>query len=379
VGFPFREATQLMLDLPPDREQDKQELFRVAMTADREQRMFTNSGDDLANMIVRFWRHVPPALALEAVHQVLDNARFEMSLTLNSASGSAAFSNERDYRVFELLPVLRELDNDEADKLLQSSQQAQFGLKQFPNGLQSVDPSMGDTLPKGEPLHNLGPSIADTGVSVSHGPDPQVRETVRMAEDNPRQAIAAVATLPETVGSTDWPFEFPRADAYLGIARALMKKNSSLATDALEQMAESLKHVAHPYETMSQWLEGIAIAREMDESDLALNLFRSGMEQVDRLRNQDNDPDDPTRAIKAFWPSVCVYLGLVLNVAQISPRTVLQRIQEIKDPEILLLLEVKLANKQLGARNLSIPSYGASAAMVRKGSSHYEMFGGCPN
>jgi len=372
-GFPFHEATQLMLDLPPHREQDKQELFRVAMSADREQRTFTTSGDDFASMIVRFWRHVPPALALDAIHQVLDRAYFEGGLTLDTASGSVGFSNEHDYRVFELLPILRELDNDEADRLLQSSQQAQFGLKQFPNGLQSVDPSIGDTLPKGEPVHNLGPSMVDTGVSVGYGPDPRVREIVRMAEDNPRQAIAAAATLPETVGASDWPFEFPRAEAYLGIARALTKKNPSAASDALEQMAESLKHVAHPYQTMGQWLEGIASAKEMDEVDLALNLFRSGMEQADRLRSEDADPDDPNTAIKAFWPSVCVYSGLILAASQISPQTTLARVREIKDPEILLLLEVKLASKKLGARNFQ------SSTLVHKKSSHGEMFGGCAN
>jgi len=123
--FPFREATQLMLELPPDREQDKQEIFRVAMAADRERRWFTTSGDDLADMIVRFWRHIPPGIVLEAIHQGLDRANFaEEGLTLNSASGKMGFSNEHDYRVFELLPVLKELDPDEADKLLQSSQQA---------------------------------------------------------------------------------------------------------------------------------------------------------------------------------------------------------------------------------------------------------------
>src|SRR5262249_50666712 len=149
--------------------------------------------------------------------------------------------------------------------------------------------------------------------------------------------------------------------AYLEIARALTKKNPSVAGDALEQMAESLKHMApNPYQPTGQWVEGIAIAREMDEANLALNLFRSGMEQADRLRNQDDDPDDPNTAIKAFWPSVCAYSALVLNVAQISPQTALQRIKEIKDPEILLLLEVKLANKQLGARDFQ------SSTMVHK-------------
>jgi hypothetical protein len=381
--FPFREATQLMLELPPDREKDKQEIFRVAMAADRERRWFTTSGDDLADMIVRFWRHIPPAIVVEAIHQVLDRANFaEEGLTLNSASGKMGFSNEHDYRVFELLPILKELDLDEADKLLQSSQQAQLHLKQFPNGIQSLDPSLGDSVPKeDEPPHKTWISTPELDRGVSNQTDQglnaanaRVREIVRTAEDNPRQAIAAAATLPETVGSHDWPFEFPRVEAYLGIAHALMKKNPSVAGDALEEMAESLKHMApHPYQTMGQWLEGIAIARKMDQTDLALNLFRSGMEQADRLRNQDNDPDDPNTAIKAFWPSVCAYSGLVLNVAQISPQTALQRIQEIKDPEILLMLEVKLANKQLGARDFQ------SSAMVHKRSSHYEMFGGCAN
>src|SRR5207302_6927871 len=247
--------------------------------------------------------------------------------------------------VFELLPILRELDNDGADKLLQSSQQAQLGLKQFPNGLQSIDDSIGDTLAEGEPVQNLGPTIADTGVPVGHGPDPRVRETVRMAENNPRQAIAAAATLPETEGSPDWPFEFPRADAYLRIAQALAKKNPSVASDALEQMAESLKHIAHPYQTMAMgyWVAGITMAREMDEVDLALKLFRSGMEQADRLRSEDADPDDPNIAIKAWWPSVSAYWLLVLASSQFSPQTALEQVAKIKDPAILLLPEVRLA------------------------------------
>src|SRR5215470_13408257 len=165
-----------------------------------------------------------------------------------------AFTNERDYRVFELLPILTELDPDEADKLLKSSQQAQFHLKEFPNGVQSVDPSIGDSAPKeGESPRQVWISTPELDRAVSNESDQvlnaasaRVREIVRMAEDNPRQAIAAAASLPETVGSPEWSFQFPRTEAYLGIARALMKKNPSVASDALEQMAGSVKHVAHP-------------------------------------------------------------------------------------------------------------------------------------
>jgi hypothetical protein len=236
--FPFREATQLMLELPPDREQDKQEIFRVAMAADREWHWFTTSGDDLADMIVRFWRHIPPGIVLEAIHQVLDKANFaQEGLTLNSATGKMGFSNEHDYRVFELLPVLKELDPDEADKLLQNSQQAQLHLKQFPNGIQSLDLSLGDSVPKerGFPHKTwISTPELDRGVSNQTTQDlnadvnaanARVREIVRTAEGNPRQAIAAAATLPETVGLRDWPIEFPRSEAYLGIARAREKQS----------------------------------------------------------------------------------------------------------------------------------------------------------
>ena len=60
-----------------------------------------------------------------------------------------------------------------------------------------------------------------------------------------------------------------------------------------------------------------------------------------------------------------------MAVSQVSPQTALARVQEIEDPEILLLLEVKLASKALGARDFQ------SSTMVRKKSSHGEMFGSC--
>jgi hypothetical protein len=378
--FPFHEATQLMLELPPEREKDKQEIFRVAMAADRGRHWFTTSGDDLADMIVRFWRHIPPAIVLEAIHQVLEKANFaEEGLTLNSASGKMGFTNEHDYRVFELLPILRELDPDEADKLLQSSQQAQLHLKQFPNGIQSLDPSIGDTTPKeGEaPPHVwISTPELDRGVSnesnrILNAANARVREIIHMASDNPRQAIAAAATLPESVGP-DWPFEFPRAQAYLGIARALMQTNPPAAKDALGEMLESLKPVAQGYQAVNNWLEGIAIAKEMGEVDLALKLFRAGIEQADRLRSEDADPDDPNMAIKALWPSVCAYWRLIVAVSQFSLPTAMEQIREIKDPEIFLLLEVKLASKNLGARDFQ------SSTTVHK-KSQGDMFGGCAN
>lgn len=368
TNFPYGEATQLMLELPPERDIDKQEIFRLAMASDHERPSMSIGGDDFASMIVRFWQHVPPPLALAAIHQVLDGARSKdgSGVTLNAASGKVGFTSERDYRLFELMPVLRQLDDDEADKILKDSQQAQAQLKRFPNGIQSIDPTITDTPPKeGEQRQGLGGSSGTPNEmdQVLQANNARVQEVGHMAEDNPRQAIAAAATLPESVGSF-WRADPPRAQAYLAIARAAVKKNPSAARDALEEMAATLKHAPYPYHTMENWLEGMRITREMGEVDLALKLFRSGMEQADKLRSEDGDTDDPNLALKAWWPSVSAYWRLVQAASQFSPSTALEQVREIKDPEILLLLEIRLANNGLGARAEE------SITMVHKKTSH---------
>jgi len=367
--FPYGEATQLMLELPPERDTDKQEMFRLAMASDHERPSMVNGDDDFASMIVRFWQHIPPALALAAIHQVLDAAEHldGTGVTLNAASGNPGFAAQYDYRVFELLPVLRQLDDDEADKILEDSPQAKFQLKQFPNGIQSVNPTIGDSLPK-ESDPGVGLEGSSTAPNAMHQVlqrnNARVKEIGRAAEDNLRQATAAADTLPDSVGNY-WRAEFPRAQAYLAIARtAMKKKNPSAARDALGEMAASLKHVGYSYHAVEYWLEGMAIAREIDDVDLAVNLFRSGMEQADKIRSEDADTDDPNLALKAWWPSVSAYWRLVQAASQFSPSAALERVREITDPEILLLLEVRLANDGLGARPEE------SITMVHKKSSH---------
>ena len=66
--FPYREATELMLALPPTRDADRQDIFQLAMASDSKSHSFSVEGDDFAGMIVRFWQHIPPALVLDAIH-----------------------------------------------------------------------------------------------------------------------------------------------------------------------------------------------------------------------------------------------------------------------------------------------------------------------
>ena len=87
---------------------------------------------------------------------------------------------------------------------------------------------------------------------------------------------------------------------------------------------------------------------------LVSHLLRSGMRQADRLRSVDADPEDPNLAIKAYWPSACAYSCLIMTASKISPQLALKRISEIQDPEIQLLLRIRLAKPGAWCTSLSI-------------------------
>jgi hypothetical protein len=352
-GFPYGEATNLMFELPAARDAQKQEIFQWAMAADHDYHALVVGGDDFANLIVRFWKHVAPALALQAIHQVLDGARSSQDqISLGSGSAKASFSNEYDYRVFELLPVLRELDKDEAEKIQGDSQAAQAQLRQFPNGIQSLNPAIRDTPPeKGESSWTGGMVGQEIGSmlqrsNITEGYESRIAEIVRMAENNPKQAIAAASGLPNSAGSIA-----PHAEALLKIAGIAWMKNPSYAREALEEMSEALKNVEPTGHTSSTdyWVDGIEIAKKISEIDLAKKLLKGGMGEVQKLKSKDTDSDAPNLALKASWPSTAALSRLILAASEISPQTALDAIAEISDAEVRLLCQVRLANQKLGA------------------------------
>jgi hypothetical protein len=91
------------------------------------------------------------------------------------------------------------------------------------------------------------------------------------------------------------------------------------------------------------------LRRRLGEIDLAKKLLKGGMGQVEKLRSKDTDSDAPNLALKASWPSTAALARLILAASDISPETALGAIAEISDPEVRLLCQVKLANRQLGA------------------------------
>jgi hypothetical protein len=366
--YPYAAATQLILRLPAGHEAEKRAIFVNAMAHDREHSSLGVEGDDLSFMVVRFWRHFPPELVLDAIDQILDHSKTDDThIAMKASSGPINFDNVYQYRLFELLPVLRELDPSKAEQL-SNDPQVQAQLNKYPNGLQSLDPTVRDTpLRKGEEPGMQGVSMTSPGASGKvlqdwHSAEiyqRQENEILKQAGDDPRQAIATAATLPVQAGHTA-----PRSETLFRIAQVGWKKNPSASKEALEQMADSLKKVDPAMSGRLRlnlglrvqycWSDGVELANKMKDTDLARSLLQEGMEQAERWKGVDGDDNDPNRALKAWWPSVALFSALLRSAAHISPQTALELIHKFQDPDLVTLFQIRLANDRLGADEESL-------------------------
>jgi hypothetical protein len=369
--YPYAAATQLLLRLPADHEAEKRAIFVDAMAHDREHSSLGVEGDDLSFMVVRFWRHFPPELVLDAIDQILDHSKTDdTQIAMKASSGPINFDNVYQYRLFELLPVLRELDPSKAERL-SNDPQVQAQLNKYPNGLQSLDPTVRDTpLRKSEEPGMRGvfmtksPGASGKVLQDWHSAEiyqRQANEILKRAGDDPRQAIATAATLPVQAGHA-----VPRSETLLRIAQVGWKKNPSASKEALEQMADSLKkvdpamygrvglRVGVGLRVQYCWSDGVELANNMKDTDLAGSLLQEGMEQAERWKGVDGDDNDPNLALKAWWPSVALFSALLNSAAHISPQTALELIHKFQDPDLVTLFQIRLANDRLGADEESL-------------------------
>src|ERR1700751_4459205 len=379
--YPYAAATQLLLRIPAGHEAEKRAIFVKAMAHDREHSSLGGEGDDLSGMVVRFWRHFPPELVLDAIDQILDHSKTDdTQIAMKASSGPDRtltmkstiinFDNVYQYRLFELLPVLRELDPSKAEQL-SNDPQVQAQLNKYPNGLQSLDPTVRDTpLRKGEEPGMLGvlmtksPGASGKVLQDWHSAEiyqRQANEILKQAGDDPRGAIATAATLPVQAGHA-----VPRSETLLSIAQVGGKKNPSASKEALEQMADSLKkvdpamygrfglRVGVGLRVQYCWSDGVQRANNMKDTDLARSLLQEGMEQAERWKGVDGDDNDPNLALKAWWPSVAMFSALLNSAAHISPQTALELIHKFQDPDLVTLFQIRLANDRLGADEESL-------------------------
>jgi hypothetical protein len=352
--FPYEVGTRLMQALPKEEIGMKQSIFSEALAsyiAHTHKGSFSTG--DFPEMVVRFHRILPANQILQAIDEIFKQAK-DVDATIrvsSSEGGNATFNSYYEYRLFELLPALREIDPGKADNLVRDYQNIQALSQQYPNGLQSFDPSLSDTPPANNQRGNLSFQMSG-GKNRSAPPmdnDVAIRQALHQIEDlakkDPAQALSQARALPVHQGRS-----FPRRDGFMAVIANTWKDKPMIARSALQEVVKSADGL-DPADKIDHYVDAARYYIKLEDNEEAQKLLEKCPSFANDAIHQDTNADNPNKALKAYWPSANSWRKIVQTANQISPDLPNQLIKEISDPEIKVLTQVDLAKAVVGAPN----------------------------
>lgn len=370
--FPYGSASGLIDALPADMTAEKQGLLVQAVNSYKNH---THKGmsfgeGSLRGMIVRNYGVMNPKLVLQAIDEILGQAKasdensHNNNISLGGTGGTVTFTSQYEYELFSLMPVLERLDESRANSLLQENQALQAKLQQFPQGTQSINPppppqpsdAPAKDTAKTETTHPKKPQRTQTSVfsgdaatagrmQAMQDASNRIQKIMDEAETDPGQALAHATTLPVVL---DGMFMMsPRGNALTAVARAAAKNNPAIAKQALADLRKIVPDMALDIQARSLQ-NAITTYIVMGDNDGAESAISEGIKVAERLLEKDLNPDDPNKALKAWWPSANAYRSFVEAQTKVSRVQTLALLKEIKDPEIRTIESITYARTMLG-------------------------------
>jgi len=359
--YPFQEAAKLIEAFQMENSSDKLAIFLQALN-NFEQNGSTGAVGtaDFATMISEVWEQLPSRVILEAIDKILDDAKSngesdDMHTTMSKDGRSVSLDSLYQLRLFQLLPVVQQLDPLGAESLTRDDAQARDNLQSFPKGMPS--PSSASFGASGE--------TRDSDFSTKQQSLGEIEYQMQLATDkadkDPQQALGQALTLPM---SSPLSISCPRVSALVTIARKCVKEDPKVAKSALDEALKLADQLSPEQELSLKPVPEIYLTLgDMEGAGKAVKVLSKAAE---RLYAEDINADDPNQAFKGAWPSSSLWRGCVIVAGEIAPEMALEIIGEIPDDDIAAFEKVSYAGSLLGA-----PSSPMMVATRRKKQSVY--------
>ncbi|PYV46053.1 MAG: hypothetical protein DMG94_11275 [Acidobacteria bacterium] len=336
--YPFSAAADLVLAMGPEQAADRMTIFNQALNNFEQHGSTQMVGpDDMGSFLERTWTHVPSSVVLEAIDKMLDEAKSRQSkshLSMASDKGTVNLNSTYELRLFQLLPVLNELDKDKAESLLRDDTAIQAQLAKYPKGMNSLT-SQGN-------IYSYGITDDDSPQAAQSVAEQQVKQGAEQ-QMNPKQAINDALMLPL---QDAFQSSSPRAQGLLMVAENQKNKKPTLAKSALDEI---LKIEDQLIPTQLHDLTDVPkIYFELGDEDNAKKALKVMTKAAEKLYAHDADAEDPNKAFKGTWPSADFWRKCVQIAAKISPALAEEIVNEIPDPEISVAQKVVFAGALLG-------------------------------
>jgi hypothetical protein len=245
-------------------------------------------------------------------------------------------------RLFQLLPILQELDKDKAVALLRDQTEVADQLRTYPKGMQSLQ-SENTSFSYGVTDGGSGADRAAAKQQIEAQMQERVEAVLHQADTDPTGALAKALTL--TVHGPSKSLS-PRADALLGIARKTAAKRTSVSKSALDDFS-TIQDQLTPKEMsgIDSLPELYLTVGDTDGAKKALDIL---VRAAGKIYEHDADPDDPNKAFEGTWPSTDLWRKAIQQGAKISPMLPEEIIAGLPDPEISAFEKIVFASSLVG-------------------------------
>jgi hypothetical protein len=335
------------LAVGPDRSADRMTIFNQALSNFEQHASNNGIGqDDMASFLGRTWIHVPPTLAMEAIDKMLEEAKSSAShsrISMAAEKGSIDLSSEYQQQLFQLLPILQELDKNRAEAILRDNAEARAQLAKYPKGMNSLS-SDGSVSSYAVTDYDSRLASPMAGQQLEQQIMQRMNEIDRESKKDPSQAISDALMLP-LQGA--FPPSSPRASSLLNIAGNVQKKKPALAKSALDEIMKFADQL-NPQQ-MQSIADVSSRYAELGDNESAQRALKPLLKAAAKIYAHDIDADDPNKGFKGAWPSTELWRKSVQIAGKISPSLAEEVLTEIPDPDIEVLEKISYAAALLSA------------------------------
>jgi hypothetical protein len=345
-AYPFTGVGRIMSKLPPGDSQFAA-LFSSALSA-----YAVKPDRSFAELLARYYKELPPGMVQAALSRILasvisgKDGRFQAE-TLSSSKGTVTFTTREDAELFDVAPLVRQIDSKRYEDLLGTHAELRSALQLFPGG---------------------GPSIADdrgiTIYTVGSGPgkvsDPAAEKHALEAANNRMKMVALINTRTEEVMAAlakdpdkalDLVSQIPsppkQAEVLGRIAQSVSENDATTARRVLSKCVALLEDVKYPEDRVIAWDNVAGAGLAVKDEPLVQRAIDRMLADAAELYKEDTNGDRPNRAGRENWPSTQAYRRALIRAAKLLHVDAEPILQQITDPDQNVLARITLAQALL--------------------------------
>ncbi len=340
--FPYEAVIELMRMYPAKRPA----IFAAAEASYLLEKAPSEGGqyEDLSTYVVRYWASLPRNDVLTAMDQILAKAKSDTrvycigaGLPLGGAK-TLIFDNAYQYRLFEFLPILEQLDSGKAQDLRKREPAVKAPLSKYPKGLASfTDNSVELNGPLLDSLY-----ITSNRASATQYVKGQKMLWQALHQVAKRNSLAPIKGLPARFGGL-----YLRSEGLLWIAGfSVGWWGPHPSIDATHELIDLLPGLP-PLEAGRSAVKAAEIADHWEDKAAAGKALNAGAVAANALLQQERNEPGFRQKLPVFQPAAQIYFQLVAFGSRFSRAWTEKMLEEIPDSDMRGLMTIVYARALL--------------------------------